>query len=1010
MASKLKIGVEAEVAKARAELGKINTSIETIKTSQEKTNNTLENFMKGGKFLLAAKIATDAIKKIVQVSKELIDIYKVQEQSELKLRNAITASGREADISADSMIKLASQYQSMTTYGDEAIISAQSMMLSYQNIGQDVFPRVMMATMDLSSALGKDLNDSVKKVGQALDDPVKNFASLKEAGINLSEQKISLIKTLVAENKQWQAQDVILKEIESRYGGLSQSLANTTTGKMTQLSNTIGDIKEEFGKQILDNIDGWVDIGQRLAEGFLTGLKVQDAEKTVANATPENVRPLQNYDNATLEAIVKEADKKIKSFESAYGQITRVNQVSKDEINAITAALNELAAREGDALQSYWTDRQKKLKELAIQTRNSTPDSPEEERRAINVSGTNPTSLQTTKTATGEVVSTAKKAMETVQDFFNRVAETYGGDFFEANKLVENNNAIIKDMETITHLLNGTKGKDMPLEQTGQVGFAEGVLNDEYGEYALTVFRDLQKKLEENERTIASLTGKTNEWLEIGSYIEANQVRINYSVEEQVGILENEILLNKQLLSDKDIKYRLSQEEITNLTLITEERERQLGLLKEEANGLKAAKEYLSSNATLLQDIPEYKIKAIEEQITLNKEMLGAVDLSEEQKKQLKDILDLLEKQKKAVEQTVSDNTELGKFLSDNAGFIKQSSQERIYELSRIKASAKEQLKLTNLTYEQEQNLKGIVAGIDEEIRGLREVDTWADKIQNAFDKTKPPQWDELFDNIQSGVEKVQDLMSGLTSSFSALMATNLASMSNRIAQEISVIDANIKSLTEIYNKSREALDESNQASLADLKSQYDSDAISYEEYMARKAQLDEEYKAKDAAIKAELVAAEAEKLAKQNELGKAQFEAEKKNNIASTIMNGSMAAIKTLGQMGWWGIPFAAIIAGMTTANVASIQGQQYIPALAEGGVATKPTLAMIGDGMEPEVVLPLSKAKDFGFGGNTSQGATTTVVNINGDVYGIDDLGVKVYEAVKSAQRLGKVPKNSL
>ena len=37
----------------------------------------------------------------------------------------------------------------------------------------------------------------------------------------------------------------------------------------------------------------------------------------------------------------------------------------------------------------------------------------------------------------------------------------------------------------------------------------------------------------------------------------------------------------------------------------------------------------------------------------------------------------------------------------------------------------------------------------------------------------------------------------------------------------------------------------------------------------------------------------------------------------------------------------------------------------LADGGVATKPTLAMIGEGGEPEAVVPLSKAGDMGFGG---------------------------------------------
>jgi len=50
-------------------------------------------------------------------------------------------------------------------------------------------------------------------------------------------------------------------------------------------------------------------------------------------------------------------------------------------------------------------------------------------------------------------------------------------------------------------------------------------------------------------------------------------------------------------------------------------------------------------------------------------------------------------------------------------------------------------------------------------------------------------------------------------------------------------------------------------------------------------------------------------------------------------------------------------------------------IPMLAEGGIVTSPTLAMIGEGRGPEAVIPLSKMGSMGFGG----GASITV-NVNG------------------------------
>ena len=52
-------------------------------------------------------------------------------------------------------------------------------------------------------------------------------------------------------------------------------------------------------------------------------------------------------------------------------------------------------------------------------------------------------------------------------------------------------------------------------------------------------------------------------------------------------------------------------------------------------------------------------------------------------------------------------------------------------------------------------------------------------------------------------------------------------------------------------------------------------------------------------------------------------------------------------------------------------------IPMLAEGGIVTSPTLAMIGEGRGPEAVIPLSKLGSMGFGGG---GGMNITVNVNG------------------------------
>jgi hypothetical protein len=58
-------------------------------------------------------------------------------------------------------------------------------------------------------------------------------------------------------------------------------------------------------------------------------------------------------------------------------------------------------------------------------------------------------------------------------------------------------------------------------------------------------------------------------------------------------------------------------------------------------------------------------------------------------------------------------------------------------------------------------------------------------------------------------------------------------------------------------------------------------------------------------------------------------------------------------------------------------------IPMLAQGGIVTSPTLAMIGEGAGPEAVIPLSRMGEFGMGG----GGNVTIHVNGGDPQAVVD-----------------------
>ena len=69
-------------------------------------------------------------------------------------------------------------------------------------------------------------------------------------------------------------------------------------------------------------------------------------------------------------------------------------------------------------------------------------------------------------------------------------------------------------------------------------------------------------------------------------------------------------------------------------------------------------------------------------------------------------------------------------------------------------------------------------------------------------------------------------------------------------------------------------------------------------------------------------------------------------------------------------------------------------IPMLAEGGIVTRPTLAMIGEGGESEAVIPLSKLGSFAGAGNIT-------VNIQGDVYSSREAAIEMANEIARVLR---------
>lgn len=179
-----------------------------------------------------------AISSIVQNTNEA-------EQAIAQLNARLAATEGVAGLTADDLTDLASSLQDVTTYGDDAIVAMQALLLQFTNIRGDNFKEATASVLDLATALGTDLNSAAMQLGKALDNPVQGLGALRRAGISFTESQKDLIKQLVETGKIAEAQDIILAQVEARLGGSAAAAANTFAGSIQQLQNAFGDLLEQ---------------------------------------------------------------------------------------------------------------------------------------------------------------------------------------------------------------------------------------------------------------------------------------------------------------------------------------------------------------------------------------------------------------------------------------------------------------------------------------------------------------------------------------------------------------------------------------------------------------------------------------------------------------------------------------------------------------------------------------------------------------------------------------------
>lgn len=227
-----------------------------------------------GAVALGNVIATGAEKAFSFLSDQIRSTIQSASESEKatsQLNAVLKSTGSAAGLTSKQLQDQATALQRMTTFSDEAVMSAQSLLLTFTNVKGQVFKDSVPLILDMSQALGQDLKSSSIQLGKALNDPIKGITALSRVGVSFTEQQKTMIKSLVDTGQTAKAQQVILAELRKEFGGSAEAAGKTFAGSLERLKNQIDDVKEKIGGAIIQGITPFT---QKLAE-FVSSDKFQ---------------------------------------------------------------------------------------------------------------------------------------------------------------------------------------------------------------------------------------------------------------------------------------------------------------------------------------------------------------------------------------------------------------------------------------------------------------------------------------------------------------------------------------------------------------------------------------------------------------------------------------------------------------------------------------------------------------------------------------------------------------
>ena len=308
------------------------------------------------------KLITGAIKTFINTFKNFDSAYSKQLSAETRLSVAMSNSTNATKEQIQEVKDLTAEYQQLGILGDEVQLTGLQELSTYVESTESIkkllpimndmtaqqfgFEATTENAFTIATALGKVLNgntDTLKRYGYAFNDAQKQILKY-----GTEEQKVAVLTEVVS----------------SAVGGMNNAMANTPTGRITQLKNNFGDLKESIGELlnyvVLPFAKSINEIILRIMQGVKSltafikealGIKTVTKEvKTLLDTSSNKTANSLDGVSDSLDDTASSADntkKKVKNLLGSFDELNILSESTSSNLDDSSDALDSLSLGQG---------------------------------------------------------------------------------------------------------------------------------------------------------------------------------------------------------------------------------------------------------------------------------------------------------------------------------------------------------------------------------------------------------------------------------------------------------------------------------------------------------------------------------------------------------------------------------------------------------------------------------------------------------------------------------------